>query len=40
MAAPHRRLMAHYDALAMIAVRFAKLAMISLMLKRLTSAYP
>jgi hypothetical protein len=34
----NRRLMAHYDALAMDAVRFAKLAMISLMLKRLTSA--
>jgi transposase len=34
----NRRLMAHYDALAMVAVRFAKLAMISLMLKRLTSA--
>ena len=33
----NRRLMA-YDALAMVAVRFAKLAMISLMLKRLTSA--
>jgi hypothetical protein len=33
-----RRLMACYDALAMVAVRFAKLAMISLMLKRLTSA--
>jgi hypothetical protein len=30
--------MAHYDALAMVVVRFAKLAMISLMLKRLTSA--
>jgi hypothetical protein len=27
-----------YDALAVVAVRFAKLAMISLMLKRLTSA--
>ena len=34
----NRRLMACYDALAMVAVRFAKLAMISLMLKRLTSA--
>jgi hypothetical protein len=32
--------MAHYEALAMTAVRFAKLAMISLMLKRLTSAEP
>jgi hypothetical protein len=30
--------MAHYDALAMGAVRFAKLAMISLILKQLTSA--
>jgi transposase len=37
---PNRRLMAHYDVLAMVAVGFAKLAMISLMLKRLTSAYP
>jgi transposase len=35
---PNRRLMAHYDALAMVAVRFANLAIISLMLKRLTSA--
>jgi hypothetical protein len=34
----NRRLMACYDALAMVAVLFAKLAMISLMLKRLTSA--
>ncbi|HKF70611.1 MAG TPA: hypothetical protein VKB68_02590 [Stellaceae bacterium] len=34
----NRRLMAYYDALAMVAVRLAKLAMISLMLKRLTSA--
>jgi putative transposase len=34
----NRCLMAHYDALAMVVVRFAKLAMISLMLKRLTSA--
>jgi putative transposase len=34
----NRRLMAHYEALAMTAVRFAKLAMISLMLKRLTQA--
>jgi hypothetical protein len=29
-------LMAHYEALAMIAVGFAKLAMIGVMLKRLT----
>lgn len=34
----NRRLMAHYEALFMVAVRFAKLAMISLMLKRLTHA--
>lgn len=34
----NRRLMAHYEALAMTAVRFVKLAMISVMLKRLTSA--
>jgi transposase len=32
----NRRLMAHYEALAMIAVGFAKLAMIAVMLKRLT----
>ena len=32
----NRRLMAHYEALAMIAVGFIKLAMISVMLKRLT----
>ena len=32
----NRRLMAHYEAIAMIAVHFAKLAMISVMLKRLT----
>ena len=32
----NRRLMAHYEALAMIAVGFAKLAMIGVMLKRLT----
>ena len=31
-----RRLMAHYEALAMTAVGFAKLAMIAVMLKRLT----
>jgi transposase len=31
-----RRLMAHYEALAIIAVGFAKLAMIGVMLKRLT----
>jgi hypothetical protein len=30
--------MAHYEALAMTAVRFVKLAMITVMLKRLTSA--
>ena len=34
----NRRLMAHYEALAMIAVAFAKLAMINVMLKRLTEA--
>lgn len=32
----NRRLMAHYEALAIIAEGFAKLAMISVMLKRLT----
>jgi len=32
----NRRLMAHYEALAMIAIGFAKLAMIGVMLKRLT----
>src|SRR5215470_9283366 len=32
----NRRLMAHYEALVMIAVGFAKLAMIGVMLKRLT----
>ena len=36
----NRRLMAHYEALAMSAVRFAKLAMISVMLKRLTQPTP
>jgi transposase len=36
----NRRLMAHYEALAMIAVGYAKLAMISVMLKRLTAARP
>jgi transposase len=34
----NRRLMAHYEALAVIAQGFAKLAMISVMLKRLTNA--
>jgi transposase len=34
----NRRLMAHYEALAMTAVGFAKLAMIGVMLKRLTEA--
>jgi transposase len=34
----NRRLMAHYEALAVIAQGFAKLAMISVMLKRLTTA--
>jgi transposase len=34
----NRRLMAHYEALAIIAQGFAKLAMISIMLKRLTTA--
>jgi transposase len=32
----NRRLMAHYEALSVMAVAFAKLAMICLMLKRLT----
>ena len=36
----NRRLMAHYEALAMIAVGFIKLAMISIMLKRLTEPQP
>ena len=36
----NRRLIAHYEALAMIAVGFIKLAMISVMLKRLTEARP
>lgn len=36
----NRRLMAHYEALAMIAVGYIKLAMISVMLKRLTAAVP
>ena len=36
----NRRLMAHYEALAIIAEGFAKLAMISVMLKRLTRANP
>ena len=36
----NRRLMAHYEAIAMIAVHFAKLAMISVMLKRLTEPKP
>lgn len=36
----NRRLMAHYEALAIIAEGFAKLAMISLMLKRLTETKP
>jgi len=34
----NRRLMAHYEALAMTAVRYIMLAMISVMLKRLTSS--
>ncbi len=33
----NRRLMAHYEALAMTAVSYIKLAMISVMLKRLTA---
>ena len=36
----NRRLMAHYEALAIIAEGFAKLAMIALMLKRLTETKP
>ena len=36
----NRRLMAHYEAFAIIAKGFAKLAMISLMLKRLTRIRP
>lgn len=36
----NRRLMAHYEAVAMVAVHFVKLAMISLMLKRLTTPRP
>ena len=36
----NRRLMAHYEALAMIAVGWIKLAMINVMLKRLTQAGP
>jgi transposase len=36
----NRRLMAHYEALANIAEGFAKLAMISIMLKRLTETKP
>lgn len=36
----NRRLIAHYEALALIAEGFAKLAMISLMLKRLTETKP
>ena len=36
----NRRLMAHYEAIAMIAEGFAKLAMISVMLKRLTEPRP
>lgn len=36
----NRRLMAHYEAIAIIAEGFAKLAMISLMLKRLTKTKP
>jgi transposase len=35
-----RRLMAHYEALTIIAEGFAKLAMISIMLKRLTETNP
>ena len=33
-------MMAHYEALAMIAFGFAKLSMIAVMLKRLTQATP
>ena len=36
----NRRLMAHYEALAVIAEGFAKLAMITVMLKRLTETRP
>lgn len=36
----NRRLMAHYEAIAMIAVHFVKLAMISVMLNRLTAPRP
>jgi transposase len=36
----NRRLMAHYEALAIIAEGFAKLAMICVMLKRLTEPRP
>jgi putative transposase len=36
----NRRLMAHYEAIAMTAVGFAKLAMIAVMLKRLTQLTP
>lgn len=36
----NRRLTAHYEALAVIAEGFAKLAMINLMLKRLTETKP
>ncbi len=36
----NRRLMAHYEALAIIAEGFAKLAMISVMIKRLTRTRP
>jgi transposase len=36
----NRRLMAHYEALAIIAAGFAKLAMICVMLKRLTEPRP
>ena len=36
----NRRLMAHYEALAMTAIGFAKLALIGVMLKRLTEVAP
>lgn len=36
----NRRLMAHYEAITMVAVHFVKLAMISVMLKRLTEPRP
>lgn len=36
----NRRLMAHYEAVAMTAIGFAKLAMIAVMLKRLTQLMP